>query len=160
MTGSGEVRVLMVCTGNICRSPTAEVVLRTLVRQAGLDRRVQVASAGLQGYHQGEPPDRRAQQHARLRGFDLSGVRARRFVSADFDAFDWILAMDRGHLRDLRSLRPANASARVRLLLEAPGGGGQDVPDPYYGEAADFERVLDLVEAGCLRFLDALGLAK
>jgi protein-tyrosine phosphatase len=161
MTEPGAVRVLMVCTGNICRSPTAEVVLRTLVQQAGLERRVHVASAGLQGYHQGEAPDRRAQRHARLRGFDLSGVRARRFIAADFDAFDWILAMDGGHLRELRALQPATSSARIGLLLDAETAlAGRDVPDPYDGEAADFERVLDLVEVGCRRLLDALGLAK
>lgn len=161
MTAQGVLRVLMVCSGNICRSPTAEVVLRTLAGQAGLSRRVEVASAGMHNYHQGEAPDRRAQRHARQRGYDLSGVRARQLVATDFEHFDWILAMDRGHLRELLHLRPEPARAKVRLLLGGDGvPAARDVPDPYYGTAADFEQVLDLVEAGCRCFLAQAGLAK
>lgn len=161
MTEPGVLRVLMVCSGNICRSPTAEVVLRTLAAQAGLSGRLAVASAGMHGYHQGEAPDRRAQRHARQRGYDLSGVRARQLIASDFEHYDWILAMDQGHLRDLLRLRPRQARAQVRLLLQGDGiPAAHDVPDPYYGTAADFEQVLDLVEAGCRRFLHQIGLAK
>ena len=161
MTAQGALRVLMVCSGNICRSPTAEVVLRTLAGQAGLSRRVEVASAGMHNYHQGEAPDRRAQRHARQRGYDLSDVRARQLMAADFEHFDWILVMDQGHLRELLRLRPALARAEVRLLLDGDGvATARDVPDPYYGTAADFEHVLDLVEAGCRHFLDQTALSK
>lgn len=155
MTGQvGPVRVLMVCTGNICRSPTAEGVLRALAERAGWGQRVWVDSAGTSAYHVGEPPDARSQQHALRRGYDLSGQRARQVVDADFARFDWLLAMDHGHWQSLRARAPAAASARLGLLLDfAPGMAGHEVPDPYYGGARGFERVLDLVEAGCEGFL-------
>lgn len=151
------IRVLCVCTGNICRSPTAEAVLRDLARRDDADLALQVDSAGLTAYHVGEPPDERSQRHARRRGYDLSAQRARQLVVADFERFDWILAMDRGHLRELRDLAPTGSRARIHLLLDfVPGWQARDVPDPYYGGAAGFETVLDLVEAGCRGFLSAL----
>lgn len=140
------VGVLFVCTGNICRSPTAEGVFRARARDAGLLDRLQVDSAGTHDYHVGEPPDRRAIAHAARRGIDIAGLRARQLRREDFARFDYVLAMDRGHRKLL--LRAAGEQvARVRLYLDfAPGLAGRDVPDPYYGEAEDFEHVLDLVE--------------
>jgi len=152
------VRVLFVCTGNICRSPTAEGVLRRLVRDQGLEGRVEVDSAGTFGYHVGEPPDRRSIRAAAARGYDLSALRARTVTREDFARFDLLLALDRGHRRELEQLAPDGAAARrIRLLLDyAPAFQGQDVPDPYYGGPADFERVLDLAEAGSRGLLEAL----
>jgi protein-tyrosine phosphatase len=154
---SGRLRVLMVCTGNICRSPTAEGVMRRLAEQGGWGGRLEVDSAGTTAYHVGEPPDARSQAHALRRGYDLSAQRARQVEDADFRRFDWILAMDRGHLRELRDQAPVLIHDRIRLLLDfATGLEGRDVPDPYYGGAAGFEQVLDLVEQGCQGFLSSL----
>lgn len=140
-------RVLFVCTGNICRSPTAEGVFRHMAREAGLDAVIDADSAGTHGYHVGEPPDPRTVEAARRRGFDLSAQRARKVRMDDFEAFDLILAMDRDHLAHLDSLRPNGARADVRLFLDYhPEAGHKDVPDPYYGGGAGFEHVLDLVE--------------
>ncbi len=155
---SAPVRILMVCTGNICRSPTAEGVLRAMAQAAGVGHRLEVDSAGVAGYHVGEPPDRRTQAHARRRGYDLTGLRARQVVEADYQRFDWLLAMDRGHLRELGDRAPPGASTRLALLLDFADAAvaGRDVPDPYYGGKGDFERVLDLVEAGCAGVLRQL----
>jgi protein-tyrosine phosphatase len=148
------IRVLMVCTGNICRSPTAEAVLRAKARAAGMGGRIEVASAGVSNYHVGEAPDRRTQAHARLRGYDLSALRARQVQARDFYRFDWMLAMDGGHLRQLLAQAPPERLAQLRLFLDfAEGHAGQDVPDPYYGGVAGFEQVLDLVEAASEGFL-------
>jgi len=156
-----RVRVLMVCLGNICRSPTAEAMLRQHVHAAGLDERVEVDSAGTADYHVGAPPDRRAIAHGERRGLAMKRLRARQVVQADFDRFDFILAMDDDNLADLRRLRPAGSAARLGLLLAwAPGTGATQVPDPYHGEAADFERVLDLVDAACAAFVADLGPAR
>ena len=133
--------------GNICRSPTAEVVFRTRVARAGLASRVAVASAGTGNWHVGMPPDRRAVAHAAKRGYDLGSVRARQVSREDFERFEWILAMDRGNLRELRALRPPTYRGQLGLFLDfAPHLGLQDVPDPYYGGTLHFERVLDLIE--------------
>jgi len=138
-----EIRsILFVCTGNICRSPTAEGVLRHLARRKNVEIRVE--SAGTHGYHVGEAPDERAQHHARRRGYDLSAQRARRVAARDFAEFDLIVAMDRGHLAILGRACPAEHRHKLRLLLEE-----RDVPDPYYGGPEGFEHVLDLVEAAC-----------
>ena len=136
------MKVLFVCTGNICRSPTAEGVMRKMITGEGLE--VHVESAGTHDYHVGEAPDERSQRHAERRGYDLSAQRARQVSPEDFVRFDLILAMDRGHLRQLERLRPAGHRAKLRLLL-----GDRDVPDPYYGGAEGFEEVLDLVEDAC-----------
>jgi protein-tyrosine phosphatase len=148
------VGVLFVCTGNICRSPTAEGMFRARARAAGLLDRLQVDSAGTHDYHVGEPPDRRAIAHAARRGIDIAGLRARQLRRADFARFDYVLAMDRGHERLL--LRQAGPRKdRVRLYLDfAPELAGRDVPDPYYGEAEDFEHVLDLVEPAAAGLLE------
>ncbi|HEX7053730.1 MAG TPA: low molecular weight protein-tyrosine-phosphatase [Burkholderiales bacterium] len=142
-------KVLFVCTGNICRSPTAEGVLRHLARSEGLE--IHVESRGTHDYHVGQPPDRRAQRHARRRGYDLSAQRARQLAKDDFASFDLIVAMDRGHLRLLERLCPGEHRAKLRLFVP-----GDDVPDPYYGGPDGFEAVLDLVEEGCRRLLDEI----
>jgi protein-tyrosine phosphatase len=148
------VKLLFVCTGNICRSPTAEGVFRRLVAQAGLDGRIAVDSAGTHGYHIGEPPDPRSQKAAKARGVDLSGLRARKVTLADFYDFDHILAMDNGHLAHLRRMAPADAKAAVTLFLDdAPDADVRETPDPYYGDARGFERVLDLCEQGAAGLL-------
>jgi protein-tyrosine phosphatase len=136
------MKVLFVCTGNICRSPTAEGVLRRLAEKENL--KLHVESRGTHDYHVGEPPDERARDHAKRRGYDLSAQRAKQLSVGDFEAFDLLLAMDRGHLRILQRLCPPQHAGKVRLLLQEA-----DVPDPYYGGAEGFEQVLDLVEAAC-----------
>jgi protein-tyrosine phosphatase len=141
-----KTRVLFVCTGNICRSPTAEVVLRQLAEQVGMD--VHVESAGTGDWHIGLPPDERAQHHARGRGYDMSAQRARQVRASDFESFDLIVAMDRGHLSMLQRQCPPRHQAKLRMLVN-----GRDVPDPYHGGPEGFERVLDMVEAGCLAIL-------
>lgn len=139
--------VLFVCTGNICRSPTADGVFRRLVREAGLEAEVRVDSAGTHDYHVGEPPDERAQAHALRRGYDLSALRARQVAGEDFDRFDLVLAMDRGHLRILKRLAPPEHHHKLRLFMEyATSLRRDDVPDPYYGGSRGFEEVLDMIE--------------
>ena len=141
------MRVLFVCLGNICRSPTAEAVFRQLVTRSPTALEVEVDSAGIGDWHIGEPPDERAQVAARRRGLDMSRIRARQIVHEDFALFDLILAMDRQNLAELRRRAPAQYRARVRLFLEfAPELETHDVPDPYYGGEAGFEEVLDLTE--------------
>lgn len=148
--GGARLSVLMVCTGNICRSPTAEGVLQHQLRALGVDSQVRVDSAGIQAWHAGEAPDPRSQAHARRRGYDLSAQRARAVQALDFEQVDLILAMDRGHLRTLEQRCPVHLRHKLGLLLDyAPGLAGRDVPDPYYGGADGFEQVLDLVEAAC-----------
>ena len=142
------MRILFVCLGNICRSPTAEVVLRSLAAREAPDLVLEVDSAGTAGYHLGEPPDPRTRQAAARRGYDLTALRARIVEPGDFERFDLVLAMDRENLRVLRRRAPDSAHERLRLFLEfAPQGGIEDVPDPYYGGPNGFEEVLDLVES-------------
>lgn len=148
---SAPVRsVLMVCMGNICRSPTAEGVLRLKLREAGLDGEISVDSAGTHAWHAGEPPDRRSQKHALARGYDLSALRARAVVPKDFDRFDLILAMDWDNVALLEDQRPSAHRARLQRLCQyAREFDSPVVPDPYSGGGADFELVLDLVEDAC-----------
>ncbi len=140
MKREAKLRVLMVCMGNICRSPTAEGVLRARLIAAGLEEDIDVDSAGTGGWHSGEPPDARAQRHARQRGYDLSKQRARRVIEEDFERFDLLLAMDEDNLADLQRLKPSQARAELRLFDAA------EVPDPYHGGAQGFENVLDQIE--------------
>jgi protein-tyrosine phosphatase len=134
--------------GNICRSPSAEGVFRHIVTEQRLDNRILIDSAGTHAYHVGEPPDRRAQATALSRGIDLSLQVARRFDVADFEIFDYVLAMDHDNLRILRSLCPVDQQHKLSLFLAfAPHLGEEEVPDPYYGGDSGFERVLDLIEA-------------
>ncbi|HEX7687003.1 MAG TPA: low molecular weight protein-tyrosine-phosphatase [Burkholderiaceae bacterium] len=154
----GRIRVLMVCLGNICRSPTAEAMLRRHVREAGLEALVEVDSAGTADYHVGSPPDRRAIAHGEGRGLAMRHLRGRQVERADFDRFDFVFAMDEDNLANLARLRPAGSRARLGLLLDlAPHAGAREVPDPYYGGAEGFERVLDLVDAACAAFVATLG---
>jgi protein-tyrosine phosphatase len=146
-------RVLFVCLGNICRSPTAEGVMRRLVRERGLEDEIEIDSAGTGGWHVGSPPDARATEAAARRGTELSGA-ARRFdPRRDFDRFDLILAMDAENHRDLLALAPDDeARSKVRMFR----AGDLDVPDPYYGGEDGFEEVLDLVEEAARGLLDEL----
>ncbi|MBK5969871.1 MULTISPECIES: low molecular weight protein-tyrosine-phosphatase [Thiorhodovibrio] len=149
------VRVLFVCMGNICRSPTAQGVFRHLVRQAGLADRITIDSAGTHAYHVGEPPDARATQAAQLRGIELGDIRARRATVEDFHAFDYVLAMDRDNFRDLRELCPPGLTSRLRMFMDfAPNASVREVPDPYYGGPSGFDRVLDLVETAAAGLLE------
>ncbi len=142
------MRILMVCLGNICRSPLAQGVTEQRLRKGGLLHRVTVDSAGTQGYHLGEPPDPRAVEAAARRGYDISGQRARRIRDGDFQSFDYILAMDQDNLQQLMARCPEAELGRIKLLMDfAPGPDGQEVPDPYYGGEGGFERALDLIEA-------------
>lgn len=142
-----SVRVLFVCLGNICRSPTAEAIVRERLARAGLDRAVEVDSAGTGSWHIGKAPDARAQQAGAERGYSLEGVRARQVAPDDFHQFDYVLAMDEANLADLEMMRPDDARAELRLFLDFhPQGGVRDVPDPYYGGEQGFTHVLDLVE--------------
>jgi protein-tyrosine phosphatase len=143
-----KMRVLFVCLGNICRSPTAETVFRALAANEARDLTIETDSAGTAGYHIGAPPDERSQAAARRRGYNMSALRARIVEPQDFERFDLVLAMDRDNLAVLRSRVPAAQHERVRLFLDfAPELGTAEVPDPYYGGANGFEEVLDLVEA-------------
>jgi protein-tyrosine phosphatase len=155
-TSERPLRLLFVCLGNICRSPTAEGVMRTLAAREGLHERFELESAGTGAWHVGSPPDRRAAGAARARGIELAGS-ARQVRVDDFKYFDLLLAMDRQNARDLQALAPdPEGREKVRLLREFdPGTGGVrvngdlDVPDPYYGASGGFEEVLDLVQAAC-----------
>lgn len=143
-----RIKVLFVCLGNICRSPTADGVFRKLVADAGLQDLIEIDSAGTAAWHVGKSPDPRTQHAAASRGYDLSGLRARQAVPEDFYEYDHILAMDLSNLENLQQIRPADASARLGLFLDyAPDLGIKEVPDPYYGGESGFEQVLDLVEA-------------
>jgi protein-tyrosine phosphatase len=147
------VSVLFVCLGNICRSPTAEGVLRARLAEAGLADRVHVDSAGTGSWHVGNPPDPRAVAAAADRGFDLTALRARQVTREDLDRFDYVLAMDGSNLRDLERLAPGRAR---RFLEFADGAQASDVPDPYYGDGDGFARVLDLVEAAADGLLEEI----
>jgi protein-tyrosine phosphatase len=155
---SRPIRVLMVCTGNICRSPTAEGVLRRKLVDAGLADRVVVESAGTVDYHAGSPPDLRAQQSALRRGYDLSKQRARQLRPSDFESFDLLLALDTEHRERLLDMCPGPLVGRIKLLMDySPSRPrGSSVPDPYYGAPAGFERVLDLIEEACEGLLEDL----
>jgi protein-tyrosine phosphatase len=153
-----RVGVLFVCTGNICRSPTAEGIFRKLVADAGLSEAIVADSAGTHGYHVGEPPDPRAQEAAAARGYDLSAQRARRIDRTDFQRFDLIVAMDRGHLAILSRLAEPSSAPKLKLMMSyASGYAERDVPDPYYGDPRDFERVLDMLEDAARGLLEAIG---
>lgn len=148
------IRVLFVCTGNICRSPTADGVFRQMVENAGLAHRIDVDSCGTTGYHVGEKPDPRAREFAQSRGYDLSNLRARQLSNRDFTDFDYLLAMDDGHLATMQRACPKEHQGKLRLFLDFhPDHRGKDVPDPYYGGQSGFVRVFDLVEETSGHFL-------
>ncbi len=142
------VKILFVCMGNICRSPTAEGIFRQKVVEAGLEDMIQIDSAGTIAYHAGRPPDARAQEAARRRGIDLSSQRARKVLAADFEHFDFVIAMDSDNRYDLEAICPPEFANRLHMFLKfARNSRETDVPDPYYGGERGFETVLDLVEA-------------
>lgn len=142
-----KTRVLFVCMGNICRSPTAHGVFRRLIEAEALGRHVDIDSAGTHGYHVGEPPDPRAMAAALRRGVDIADLRARKAVADDFEQFDYVLAMDHDNYQRLQAICPAGREGKLRLFLDfAAGSPVREVPDPYYGGESGFEQVLDLIE--------------
>ncbi|MEI9949222.1 MAG: low molecular weight protein-tyrosine-phosphatase [Pseudomonadota bacterium] len=159
MTESGSpVRVCFVCLGNICRSPTAEGVFRHLVAEAGLSARFEIDSAGTAGYHSGEAPDRRARAAGKRAGIVVDGA-ARQFVADDFARFDHVIAMDASNLKDLQRLAgDSEAAAKVRLLRSFDPAAPKDapVPDPYYGDDAGFDQVLELCRTACRHLLEEI----
>jgi protein-tyrosine phosphatase len=141
------IRVLFVCLGNICRSPTAEGVFRHMLCESKLENKVDVDSAGTLGYHVGEAPDQRAQRAAARRGYNISDIRSRKIAQQDLDYFDLILAMDRNSLESLRLLCRPEQTKRLGLFMDYSRNFDNDeVPDPYYGSGQGFDRVLDMVE--------------
>ncbi|WP_455365505.1 low molecular weight protein-tyrosine-phosphatase [Kaarinaea lacus] len=142
-----QVNVIFVCMGNICRSPTAEGVFTRMVEEAGLIEKIGIDSAGTHAYHVGEPPDPRAQKSALARGVDIGHLRARRAVAEDFERFDYVLAMDYDNLENLEPLCESQYASKLQLFLDYGSHADiKEVPDPYYGGALGFERVLDLIE--------------
>ena len=148
------VSILVVCLGNICRSPTAEAVLRRHAEQRGLTHRLSIDSAGTSSWHIGSPPDQRSARAASARGYDLSSLRGRQVTVQDFERFDYILAMDSQNLADLQSLKPKGYQGHLALFLDFASGKVRDVPDPYHGGADGFEIVLDLIEQASQGLLD------
>ena len=150
-------RVLLVCMGNICRSPTAEGVVRSYIKNNGLGNIVEVDSAGTHGYHVGEAPDSRTQRAAMARGYNLSQLRARKVARQDLDYFDLILAMDKSNLDNLRRMSPPEMHDRIRLFMDyARNFDDDEVPDPYYGLGHGFDLVLDMVEDAAQGLIDDL----
>ena len=150
-------RVLLVCMGNICRSPTAEVVLRQMIKNNKLGHIVEVDSAGTHGYHVGEAPDSRTQRAALVRGYNLSQLRARKVARQDIDYFDLILAMDKSNLDNLRRMAPPEAHERIKLFMDYSKNFDDDeVPDPYYGLGHGFDLVLDMVEDAAQGLVDEI----
>jgi protein-tyrosine phosphatase len=154
-----KVSVVFVCMGNICRSPTAETVFRHYVENAGLSEHILIDSAGTHDYHVGDPPDSRAQRAAQQRGYDMSKLRGRQVGKDDFRRFDYVLAMDRANLAILQRITPTDSNTQARLFLEyARHHPEREVPDPYYGGAAGFERVLDMAEDAAQGLLEEIRL--
>ncbi|WP_295392545.1 low molecular weight protein-tyrosine-phosphatase [uncultured Thiodictyon sp.] len=157
MNDNARVKVLFVCMGNICRSPTAHGVFRHLVREAGQEAAIQIDSAGTHAYHVGEPPDARATATARARGVDISDLRARRASSEDFLCYDYVLAMDQDNYHSLARICPPGMEPKLSLFMDfAPDLKCREVPDPYYGGSRGFDQVFDLVEAAARGLLDHL----
>ena len=152
-----RLNILFVCTGNICRSPLAEGIFAHMVANAGRAAEFDIDSAGTGGWHQGDPPDRRSIAVAAHHGIDIAGQRARRITGGDFDRYDLILAMDHDNVRSLLQTAPSRAQAKVHLFDAFTTGGNTDVPDPYYGDGADFEAVYAMLFAGCTRLLETAG---
>ncbi|MGB0734206.1 MAG: low molecular weight protein-tyrosine-phosphatase [Pontibacterium sp.] len=152
-----KVRVLMVCLGNICRSPTAEAVFREVVSNAGLSSRIDIDSAGTAAYHIGKAPDPRSIAEAASRGYDLSSLRARQAVASDFEAFDYVLAMDSENLSNLQHLaKGVNVNYKLKRFLSYSSCRELDVPDPYYGGPEGFTQVLDLIEQASIGLLEEI----
>jgi protein-tyrosine phosphatase len=153
------VKVLFVCMGNICRSPTAEGVFTKLVENANLSEKIGIDSAGTHAYHVGEPPDKRASSSALARGFDIGHLRARRVSAEDFYEFSYVIAMDGDNYSILESICPPGFEHKLQMLMDfAPNHEAKEVPDPYYGGAKGFERVLDMVEEAAKGLLEEIRL--
>ena len=151
------VKVIFICMGNICRSPTAEAVFSHYVESAGLSGHILIDSAGTHDYHIGDPPDLRAQRAAQQRGYDMKGLRGRQVEEGDFRRFDYVLAMDKANLAILQRLAPPDSTTQAQLFLEyARHHAEREVPDPYYGGANGFERVLDMVEDAAQGLLEEI----
>jgi low molecular weight protein-tyrosine phosphatase len=151
------VRVLFVCTGNICRSPTAEGIFLKMVRDAGLEKAILADSAGTHGYHVGEPPDRRTCDAATQRGYDLASLRARKFERRDFHDFHLVLAMDGENHAHLARLAPPGEEHKLKMMMQyAKRYREREVPDPYYGGSRGFELVLDMLEDAARGLLEAI----
>ncbi|WP_119394598.1 low molecular weight protein-tyrosine-phosphatase [Salinibius halmophilus] len=146
--------VLFVCLGNICRSPTAEAVMASMIIQKQLENRLMIDSAGTAAYHIGKQPDARAIEHGKQRGYDLTPLRARQVSAEDFDQFDYILVMDKSNLENIQRIQSKNSRAQVALFLSYADSSVQEVPDPYYGGSEGFEAVLDLCESACNGFIE------
>lgn len=145
-----KTKVLFVCLGNICRSPTAEAVMRSKLQERGLENYFDIGSAGTGNWHVGECPDARAQKAALMRGYDMSQIRARQITEKDFRQYDLILAMDRSNIANMRRVCPSGCLSKIDLLLSyASDANIDEVPDPYYGEEDGFNMVLDLLEKAC-----------
>ena len=152
-----DLSIIFICMGNICRSPTAEGVFRHKARAEGLIDRVSIDSAGTNNYHPGEPPDARSQHYAKLRGYDLSDLRARALRDADIESYDWLIVMDDLNYSTVLARTVEAHHRKLRMLTEFCSERRQrEVPDPYYGEAADFNRVLDLAEDACDGLLEQI----
>lgn len=152
-----KLKVCVVCTGNICRSPTGEAVLKKKAADRGLQMLFSCTSAGTHAYHEGETPDHRSMDAARKRGYDMSSIRAQKISKADFEKVDIFLAMDVEHLEMLTKIKPASSDAEIMLFLECSQSfSGQGVPDPYYGKEDGFSFVLDMIEEGADTFLNKM----
>ncbi len=150
-----NISVIFVCTGNICRSPSAHGVFRDLVKAEGLSDRFRIESAGTQSFHVGEPPDARSAETALQRGYDLSTLRAQRLEASDFETFDYLLAMDDAHYNMMMASSPLEYRDKIIMFLDfAPDFSETNVPDPYYGSEQGFEHVLDMVESACKGLLE------
>lgn len=152
------IRILFVCTGNICRSPSAEGIFRHLVDERGLGHRFEVESAGISAYHVGERPDSRSSKEALRHGVDLSSIRSSQIHQSDFETFDLLLAMDYGHYQDMKAMAGSKHASKVRMFLEHIKDQERigEVPDPYYGGPQGFRNVFELVKRGCESWIDAL----
>jgi protein-tyrosine phosphatase len=149
--------VLFVCTANICRSPTAEGVMRRMLAKEGVEEKFVIESAGTHDYHVGKPPFPNAVEMAKRRGYDITGCTSRKVAPGDFDHFDMILAMDRGNLANLRTIAPTRSKQKIELFLEyGDKYHGQEIPDPYAGTEKDFQLAFDMIEDGCAGLVELM----
>ncbi|MDX1949574.1 MAG: low molecular weight protein-tyrosine-phosphatase [Rickettsiales bacterium] len=151
-------KILFVCLGNICRSPTAQGIFEHFIKNKNLEHKISVDSAGTSGWHKGSPPDRRSIEHAANRGYDLTRQKSRQIEFSDFFEFDLIIAMDKANYEDLKQVAPREERHKIKLFLREYGDNKfiQEVPDPYHKGSDGFEEVLDLLESACLNLIEEL----